>query len=123
MEALDLALHDSPTTSKYEMRRFSSDGAIVVDGTIANVFIGGTLIGTFDELADDRGPRNILAVTLAKSGQIHLGRLAEAFGITDEYLRRLRRKEEATGFGAVIGVRQGKNAKVTPELRDAWYAM
>lgn len=123
MEALDLALQESPTTSKYEVRRFSADGAVVFDGTIANVFIGGTLIGTFDERADDRGPRNILVVTLAKSGQIHLGRLAEAFGITDEYLRRLRRKEEATGFGAVIGLRQGKNAKVTPELRVAWYAM
>lgn len=123
MEALDLSLHESPTTSKYELRRFSADGVVVVDGTIANVFIGGTLIGTFDERADERGPRNILVVTLAKSGQIHLGRLAEAFGITDEYLRRLRRKEEAHGFGAVMGTRQGKNSKVSPELRGAWYAM
>lgn len=123
MEALGLALQDSPTTSKYELRRFSGDGVVVVDGTIASVFIGGTLIGTFDERADERGPRNILAVTLAKSGQIHLGRLAEAFGITGEHLRRLRRKEEARGFAAVMGTRQGKNSKVSPELRAAWWAM
>jgi hypothetical protein len=123
MEALGLVLQESPPSPNYEVRRFSSDGVVVVDGAIANVFIGGTLIGTFDERADDRGPRNILAVTLAKSGQIHLGRLAEAFGITDEYLRRLRRKEEASGFGAVIGTRQGKNFKVSPELRAAWFGM
>lgn len=123
MEALDLALEESSSSPTYEARRFSSDGVVVVDGTVANVFIGGTLIGTFDEDGDDRGPRNILAVTLAKSGQIHLGRLAEAFGITDEYLRRLRRKEEASGFGAVMGTRQGKTFKVSPELRAAWFAM
>jgi hypothetical protein len=81
------------------------------------------LIGTFDENADDRGPRNIFAVSLAKSGQLHLGRLASAFGITDEYLRILRRKEEANGLGAVIGLRQGKISKVSPELRAAWRAM
>ncbi len=95
----------------------------MVDGTIANVFIGGTLIGTFDEEDDDRGPRNVLVVTLAKSGQLHLQRLAAAFGLDDEYVRRLRRKEEAGGFGAVLGKRQGKNSTVRPELRAAWFAM
>ena len=123
MEALDLALQELPRSSKYEVRRFSDDGAVVVDGTIANVFIGGTLIGTFDEEDDDRGPRNVLVVTLAKSGQLHLQRLAAAFGLDDEYVRRLRRKEEAGGFGAVLGKRQGKNSTVRPELRAAWFAM
>ena len=123
MEALDLALQELPPSSKYEVRRFSDDGAVVVDGTIANVFIGGTLIGTFDEDDDDRGPRNVLVVTLAKSGQIRLGRLAKAFGLDDEYVRRLRRKEEVGGFGAVLGKRQGKNTTVRPELRAAWFAM
>jgi hypothetical protein len=121
MEALDLSLESPP--SPYEVRRFSSDGAVVVEGTTANVFIGGTLIGAFDEDADDRGPRNVLVVTLSKSGQINLGRLAAAFGIGDEYLRRLRRKEEANGLGALLGLRQGKVTKVTPEVRAAWFAM
>ncbi len=123
METLGLALQESPSSSCV-FRRFSSDGVVVVDGTTANVFIGGTLIGTFDEKADDRGPRNILAVTLAKSGQLHLGRLAEAFGIGEEYLRRLRRKEESSGLGAVLGSRQGmNNTKVSPDHRVAWFAM
>ena len=124
MEALGLALQESPRSSNSEIRRFSSDGMVVVTGAIANVFIGGTLIGTFDEDSDDRGPRNILAVTLAKSGTIHLGHLAGAFGIGEEYLRRLRRKEETDGLGSVLGVRQGKNnTKVSPEHRAVWFAM
>src|SRR5882757_1779421 len=123
MEDLALPLNEPPAQSLYEIRRFSSDGTVVVRDSIASVFIGGLLIGTFDEDADDRSPRNILAVTLAKSGQLHLGRLASAFGITDEYLRILRRKEEASGLSAVLGARQGKLIKVSPELRDTWRAM
>jgi len=107
MEDLALPLTEPMAEALREIRRFSSDGTVVVRDSIASVFIGGLLIGMFSEDADDRGPRNILAVTLAKSGQLHLGRLAAAFGITDEYLRILRRKEEASGLGAVLGVRQG----------------
>lgn len=123
----DLALPLNPPRLQpepsYEIRRFSSDGTVVVRGAIANVFIGGLLIGTFDETADDRGPRNVLVVTLSKSGQLHLGHLASAFGITDEYLRILRRKEQANGLGAVLGSRQGKISKVSADVRAAWCAM
>ena len=123
MEALALPLKEPSPPSGSEIRRFSSDGAVVVRGTVAHVFIGGTLIGTFDEAADDRGPRNILAVTLAKSDQFHLGHLAAAFGMTDEHLRRLRRKEEANGVGSLLGLRAGKVTKVTTEVRTKWIAM
>ena len=122
MEALCLSFEEA-TPLPYVARWFATDGVVIVANTTANVFIGGTLIGSFDEAADDRGPRNVLAVTLAKSNQFHLGRLAEAFGIGDEYLRRLRRKEEAHGLGAVVGPRQGKVTKVAPEVRAAWCAM
>lgn len=123
MKDLALPLNEQLAQPLCETRWFSSDGAVVVRGSIASVFIGGLLIGTFCEDADDRSPRNILAVTLAKSGRLHLGHLASAFGITDEYLRILRRREEASGLGAVLGVRQGKVSKVSPELRAAWCAM
>jgi hypothetical protein len=123
MEALELALPERSPQPEYEFRRFSSDGVVIVRDMIAGVYIAGTLIGAFDLDDDDRGPRNVLAVTLAKSDQFHLGRLATAFGITDEYLRRLRRKEEVGGLAAVIGPRRGGVTKVTRELRTAWYAM
>jgi hypothetical protein len=123
MEALDLPLPEPPPQPGHEVRRFSSDGVVIVRDTIASVYIGGTLIGAFDLDDDDRGPRNVLVVSLAKSEQFHLGRLATAFGITDEYLRRLRRKAEAGGLAAVVGRRRGGVSKVTPELRSTWYAM
>lgn len=123
MESLELVLPEPPPPLGREIRRFSWDGAVVVEGSTANVFIGGTLIGVYDEHDDDRGARNVLVVTLAKSDELHLGRLATAFGLTSEYVRRLRRKEERGGMRAVLGQRQGKNAKVTPEVRAAWCAM
>src|SRR5438552_3714512 len=73
MEALALPLQDSPPP--YELRRFSNDGSVVVRGLTSSVFIGGTMIGEFDERDQDRGRRNVLAVTLAKSDEFHLGRL------------------------------------------------
>lgn len=123
MEALDLPLPEALLEAELEVRRFSSDGAVIVRGTTASVFIGGTLIGVFETNDDQRGPRNVLAVTLAKSEQFHLGRLATAFGMTDEHLRRLRRREETDGLGAMFGLRRGKTTKVDAELRVAWFAM
>jgi len=123
MEALDLALPEPSPQPDYEARRFSSDGVVIVRDTTASVYIAGTLIGTYDLEDRDLGPRNLLAVTLAKSDQFHLGRLAAAFGITDEQLRRLRRKAESGGMAAVIGLRRGGITKVTPELRTTWFAM
>jgi hypothetical protein len=120
MEALDLPM---PPKADLDVRWFSTNGAVIVRGTTANVFIGGTLIGMFKTDDDQRGPRNVLAVTLAKSDQFSLGRLASAFGMTDEHLRRLRRSEEATGLGALLGLRRGKRSKVTPALRTSWLAM
>jgi len=121
MEALALPLQESPPP--YEVRRFSNDGSVVVRGPTSSVFIGGTMIGEFDERDQDRGRRNVLAVTLAKSDEFHLGRLASAFGITDEYLRQLRRKEEAEGLGSLLLSKQGKESKVTAEQRAAWGAV
>ncbi len=70
--------------------------------------MGGFLLGEFGEQDKDRGTRNVLVVTLAKSEMLHLGRLAVAFGMTEEYLRQLRRKEETGGLGALLLSKQGK---------------
>ncbi len=123
MEALALPLKEASPQSPYEVHRFSMDGAVVVRGDRSSVFMGGFLLGEFGEQDKDRGPRNVLIVTLAKSEMLHLGRLAVAFGMTDEYLRRLRRKEEAGGLGALLLSKQGKDSTVPPELRAEWCAM
>lgn len=122
MEALHVAVAEEQAPAPYEVRWFSSIGSVVVRGRRSSVFVGGLLLGEFDDAEEDRGGRNVLAVTLAKAG-LHLGRLATAFGIGEEYLRRLRRKEEAGGFGAVLLRRQGRGAsKVSLAQRASWHA-
>lgn len=120
MEALDLPVEKrTPATDAPEVRWFSSTGSVVVRGTRCSVFIGGMLLGEFDTADHDRGRRNVLAVAVAKSG-VHLQRLAAAFGIGDEYLRDLRRKEEAGGPAALLLRRSGAKSKVTPAQRASW---
>ena len=120
MEALALVDEAQPA-APYEVRWFSSIGSVVIRGTRSSVFVGGLLLGEFDAGEVDRGGRNVLAVTLAKAG-LHLGRLATAFSIGEEYLRRLRRKEEVGGLGAVLLRRRGQNGdKVSDAQRISWH--
>lgn len=123
MEALALPLKEASPPPPYEVRWFSADGAVVIRGDRSSVFMGGFLLGEFGKQDKDRGPRNILVVTLAKSEMLHLGRLSVAFGMTDEYLRRLRQKEQTGGLGALLLSKQGKDSTVPPELRAEWCAM
>ena len=124
MDTLELPFKEAPPPpSSYELRRFSVDGTVIVRGDQSSVFLGGFLLGEFGKQDHDRGRRNILVVTLAKSQVVHLGRLAVAFGITEEYLRRLRRMEEANGLGALLLSKQGKDSTVPPERRAEWCAM
>src|SRR5215203_1252252 len=121
MEALDLPVEKpSLAADAPEIRWFSPTGSVVVRGTRCSVFIGGMLLGEFDAADRDRGRRNVLVVAVAKSG-VHLQRLAAAFGIGDEYLRDLRRKEEAGGPAALLLLRTGANSKVTPAKRASWF--
>ena len=78
--------------------------ACVIDGEdgLKRVYVGGALIGELDPDGRDRGARNVVLVTLAKEPTMHFGRLARAFGIGEEYLRRLRRLEETEGLSAVL---------------------
>ncbi len=83
---------------------FSSRGSVVVRGTRTEVFVGGTLIGAFEE--DEQLERNAILVQLSEDPKCHLGRLAEAFGLSTERLRQLRREYEEGGLEAL---RPGKD--------------
>lgn len=121
METLALPMETPRHPSGLEVRAFSSTGCVVVRESICSVIVGGTLLGEYDDDDRERGQRNVLMVTLASSG-VHLGRLATAFGIRDEYLRRLRRKNEVGGLTSVLLLRTGANSKVTAAKRTAMYA-
>ena len=115
MEALDLPVEKSSLAGDApEIRWFSSTGSVVVRGTRHSVFVGGMLLGEFDMADRDRGRRNVLVVAVAKSG-VHLQRLAAAFGIGDEYLRDLRRKEEAGGPAALLFNYRSVNYTFVPD--------
>jgi hypothetical protein len=110
-------------TSLPNTRWFAAYGNVVERDGNCQVFIGGTLIGEFDVDDRDRGPRNVLLVTLAKEPKMHLGHLAAAFGISEEYLRLLRRQEETQGLGAVLKPAMGGRRRVTPEKRGELYEL
>ncbi|MGH7327048.1 MAG: putative transposase, partial [Polyangiaceae bacterium] len=87
------------------------------------VFVGGTLIAQYDSDDRDRGPRNVLLVTLAKVPSMHLGHLAAAFELSEEYLRELRRLEEAGGLAAVLKPAAGGKWRITDEKRAELHAL
>jgi hypothetical protein len=80
------------------------------------VYIGGALVSTFS--TSQSGLRNVLLVQLGSDPKAHLGKLAEAFGVTAETLRQLQRLYEKAGLEAVWKRhRGGSESKVTPQLR------
>ena len=80
------------------------------------VFVGGTLVGEFGP--DETGVRNVLLVGLAADPRVHLGRLAEAFGLTSETVRQMRRVHERDGIEPLWKrTRGGAHGKVTPAVR------
>ena len=63
------------------------------------VFVLGRLIGEYGPA--DRATRNTLLVGLSHERSFRKGKLAEAFAITDEHLRRMRRRYEAQGEAGI----------------------
>lgn len=103
-------------------RWFSNAGCVVHRDHARDVFVGGTLIGTFEEGED--GQRNAILIGLMSDGSIRLGRLAAAFGLVPETLRLLRKVHEEKGLAAVVArKRGGSESKVTPKLRAKMTSM
>jgi hypothetical protein len=106
----------APQTQK-DVRWFSFGGCVVHFENRLEVFVGGTLIGAFGH--KDVAARNLLLVGLAENRRVRKGKLAHAFGLTDEHLRRLRRQVAAGGLEALpCRSRGGSETKVTSALRD-----
>lgn len=102
---------------------FSSQGCVDRSGARVSVWIGGSLVGEYDP--QDSGARNVIAVGLALDSKVHLGRLAEAFGVTSETLRVLRRLMETDGVEALVQRHRGgaNRVKVTLQRRAKIEAM
>ena len=82
-------------------------------GEVSKVFVGGLLLGSFRQ--GEAGPRNLLLLALTQDSRVHLGRLAEAFEVSSETVRLIRRCYENDGLEAVWKRQHGgSRAKVTP---------
>jgi len=107
---------------KRGIRWFSPTGCVEQREDGFYVFVGGTLVGSFD--GSDATMRNVLAVTLSGDPLVHLGRMARAFRMSSERLRQLRRKMEEGGLAALtVPAKNGRPAKVTPKIRAKLEAM
>jgi hypothetical protein len=79
------------------VRWFAPRGCVVErDDGVREVLVGGTLLAALDE--DDVATRNVVVVLLSEEPTMHLGRLAEAFQLSAERVRQLRRLYEREGL-------------------------
>lgn len=109
----DLSLTPPASTHHW----FSRGGVVVETGEGREVFVGGTLIGRFGPR--DRAKRNAILMGLCGDPRIHLGKVSEAFGMSSETVRLMRRQFETEGLEAVVGRRPGgrEQAKVSAPMR------
>jgi Helix-turn-helix domain len=98
------------------LRPFSRDGYVLwsEDGARAEVFVGSTLIGMFER--QEPRARNLILIGLCQGRRVRVGRLARAFGITDETLRKVRRRYDKEGLAGLVG---GKSRGRAPKLSGA----
>lgn len=100
-----------------DARWFSGGGCVVPDAGGWLVFVRGTLVGRFGD-ARDRASRNVVLMALAEDAKMHLGQLAEAFDISCEALRQMRRVYETQGIAPLLSRAPGGGApRMAPALR------
>lgn len=101
-----------------DIRWFSPGGCVVKRDATVEVTVSGILVGCYTR--HDIGTRNAILVGLAADPRMHLGHLAQAFELSEERVRLIRRRHERDGLAAVVAPPQhagGASAKVTATLR------
>lgn len=120
MAQMALAVAESADVRAYHY--FSGHGCVFVDGNQRSVFVGGTLVSSYD--VSDKATRNVILVKLSEDPKVHLGKLVEAFEISREQLRNLQKKYKAGGLPALTEIKQGGPERViTPAVRRRLYEL
>lgn len=120
MAQMALAVTESADVGAY--RYFSAHGCVFVDGSQRSVFVGGTLVSSYD--VSDKATRNAILVKLSDDPKMHLGKLVEAFEISREQLRNLQKKYKAGGLPVLMEIKQGGPERViTPAVRSKLYEL
>jgi hypothetical protein len=105
------------------IRWFRADGCVEErpDGTFS-VYVGGSLIGTFSQR--EPAERDILIALLVREPRTRLGKVAWAFRVSRETVRRARLRATEGGLAAIAqGRRRGAPSKRTPMLRRRVYRL
>jgi hypothetical protein len=117
-----MAFAASESTHAAAYRYYSAHGCVFVEGSRRSVFVGGTLVGSYD--VADKAMRNAILVKLSEDPKVHLGHLADAFELTQEQVRRLRREYETNGLSGVTQIKHGGRERVvTPALQRKLYEL
>jgi len=104
------------TTRRSNERWFSRNGFVLHSGGKIEVIVGGSLVASFSE--KDTGSRNLTLVLLSQDRSLVLENLAQAFGVSSETLRLIRRQHENDGLEAVLARSVGgSTSKVSPAAR------
>ncbi len=110
------------TTAKKGTRWFGPLSYVEGGAEKSRVFVGGCLVCEFG--AGEYGIRNTLLIGLSCERRFEKVRLAEAFGMSVEYLRQIRRRYEAAGEkGISHRGRGGSKPKVTEQVRERLYRL
>ena len=95
-------------------RYFSATGCVVEYPDRRDVFVGGSLIGTFAR--GELGLRNMLLVAVTQSGEVAHPKVGKAFGVSTETVRQVRIRFDEGGLEAITKDRRGRERKLTPKL-------
>ncbi|MGZ5039060.1 MAG: hypothetical protein ACXWAW_19755 [Usitatibacter sp.] len=108
-----MALTDPAAHTKW----FDAKSSVIEceDGT-RHVFVGGRLVGSFG--AKDYAERNVMLIAVSEEPKAHLGRIADAFGVSPETLRLLRELAAREGIEAVTRRKRGGSAGRGLTARD-----
>ncbi len=106
-----------PAIADRNLCYFAADGCVDHSDEPGAVYVGGKLIGTFT--AKQPIERDLLIVAVCQEPRVRVGRVAEAFAVSTETVRRVRRRFEAGGVKAIAkSHRRGRPRRRTPELEQ-----
>lgn len=97
------------------IRSFSERGCVQRGNGRVEVFVGGNLIASYTER--DRATRNATLIGLAADPSVHLGELADAFDVSLETLRLLRKQHAAEGIEGVMRRSPGGSESIVSPSR------
>ncbi len=122
MSAQAAILPHVQTDLDQRVRYFAHDGSVDYRGDRTAVYVGGHLIGTFCD--DEPVERDLLVVIVCAEPGVRRGRVADAFGIHRQTVRRILLKHEQGGLkGLGGGHRRGRPLRQTPELEQELFAL